>query len=78
MLPTSKKLRGHIGLGPSVRLSVTFALVQEPLEIKLFNNCKIAVMVQLWRIRLIYVITENRAPFYNYTIDKTVNGNFGP
>ena len=30
---TSKKLRGNIGLGLSVRLSVIFVLGQEPLEI---------------------------------------------
>ena len=30
---TSKKFRRHIGLGLSVRLCVTLALSQEPLEI---------------------------------------------
>ena len=33
MPPTSKKFRGHIGLGLSVCLCVTLALGQEPLEI---------------------------------------------
>ena len=36
MPPTSKKLRGHIGLGLSVRASsakVTLTLSQEPLEL---------------------------------------------
>ena len=41
MPPTSMKLRGHIGLGLSVRLSfclsVTLALGQEPLEIRSCN-----------------------------------------
>ena len=32
MPPTSKKLRGHIGLGVYVRLSVTLVLGKEPLE----------------------------------------------